>query len=131
MRMSFAQSNCVSGRLARERQEPIELVAEEDAVMAAAYLAGRQRSELCGRMTRSRIVIFLGRVIMNSTAAATSFGSITSPAVNAASSFSFGQSLSRAVTTGPGAIAPTRIPYLATCRRTVWTNACTACLEAV
>ena len=32
---------------------------------------------------------------------------------------------------GPGATAPTRRPCLATCRRTVWTKACTACLEAV
>ena len=61
-------------------------------------------------MTRSRIVMRLGRVGMKSTAAATSLGSITWPAATAASSFSFGQSLGKAVTTGPGAIAPTPNP---------------------
>jgi hypothetical protein len=91
----------------------------------------RQRSTLWGKMTRSRIVTFLGRVSMNMTASATSFGSIRLPDASASSIFSCGQSLSRAVTTGPGATAPTRIPCLATCRLTVWTKACTACLEAV
>ena len=49
----------------------------------------------------------------------------------ASSILALGQSSSNAVTTGPGATAPTRMPCLDTCRRTVCTNACTANFEAV
>ena len=57
----------------------------------------------------SRIVTFLGRESMNMTASATSFASMRLPDASASSSFALGQSLIRAVTTGPGATSPTRI----------------------
>ena len=41
----------------------------------------------------SRMVTFLGRESMNSTASATSFASMRLPAASASSSFAFGQSL--------------------------------------
>ena len=70
-----------------------------------------------------------GRVSMNSTASATSFGCIRLPLASASSIFAFGQSSSSAVTTGPGSTAPTRTPCCATWRRVVCTKACTANFE--
>src|SRR5690606_3450661 len=72
------------------------------------------RSTLFGRMTRSRMVTLRGRDSMNSTASATSFGCIRLPLASASSILAFGQSSSRAVTTGPGRTAPTRTPCCAT-----------------
>ncbi len=54
------------------------------------------------------------RVTINSTDSATSIGCIRLPLASASSILAFGQSSSRAVTTGPGSMAPTRTPYCAT-----------------
>lgn len=62
----------------------------------------------------SRTVTFFERVTINSTDSATSIGCIRLPLASASSILAFGQSSSRAVTTGPGSTAPTRTPYCAT-----------------
>ena len=80
-------------------------------------------------MTTSRIVMPRGRVSMNNTTFATSRASSRLPDALASSSFAGGQSASRALTTGPGEIEPTRMPCLNTCRRTVWTKQLIAHLE--
>src|SRR5277367_6633875 len=49
-----------------------------------------QRSRLSGKMTRSLIVMFFGRVSMKRTASATSFGSIKLPAASASSILAVG-----------------------------------------
>ena len=56
-------------------------------------------------------------------------GQGTAPAA-ATTAFYRSRKLDR-IPTGPGATAPTLRPCLATCRRSVWTNAWMACLEAV
>ena len=60
---------------------------------------------------------------------ATSLASNRLPDSLASSSFSGAQSASSALMTGPGEIAPTRIPCLKTWRRTVWTKQLIAHLD--
>ena len=60
------------------------------------------------------MITFFGRVSMNKTASATSFGSRRAPDARSASSFSLGQSLMSGVATGPGRTAPTRTVCFAT-----------------
>ena len=63
-----------------------------------------------------------GRVSMKVMTSPTSAGSSRLPDARASASLSAGQSASSPVITGPGEIAPTRMPCLKTCRRVVCTK---------